>query len=118
MGARTFVNNRLPSSLARNWKRGVDIPLLLALVALLVFGLIMLYSASYDFSFIQFDSPTFMFTRQLKSLAIGILMMIGLSLFDYHKWRSVVLVAMLGTIGLLIAVLLTSDPESDLLVGF
>jgi cell division protein FtsW len=87
----------------------VDVPLLLILVALLVFGLIMLYSASYDFSFLAYDSSNYMFVRQLQTLAIGIVMAIVLSFVDYHSWRRIVLVAMLGTIGLLIVVLFVNE---------
>lgn len=109
MGARTFVNNRLSFSLARNWRRGVDMPLLLTVIALLVFGLIMLYSASFDFSFNEYKSATYMFTRQLKWLGLGLSMAFMLSLFDYHHWRKVVLLAMLGTIGLLVTVLIVNE---------
>src|SRR5574341_1253186 len=109
MGTRTFVNNR-PSILpTRNYVRGVDVPLVLTVVALIVFGLIMLYSASFDFSFNQFGSSTYMFIRQLKWLGLGIAVAFVLSLFDYHHWRKVVLFAMLGTIGLLISVLFINE---------
>ena len=56
MGARTFVNERMSISFTRNWRRGVDMPLLLVVIALLVFGSIMLYSASFDFSFTEYGS--------------------------------------------------------------
>jgi cell division protein FtsW len=87
----------------------VDIPLILAVVALVVFGLIMLYSASFDFSFNEFGSPTYMFSRQVKWLGVGILLAFGLSLFDYHHWRRVVVFAMLGTIALLVIVLFVNE---------
>jgi cell division protein FtsW len=89
--------------------RGIDIPLALTVVALVVFGLIMLYSASFDFSFNEYGSSTYMFTRQIKWLALGLLAAFLLSLFDYHNWRKVVVLAMLGTIGLLITVLLINE---------
>ena len=109
MGARTFVNNRLSFSPARNLTRGVDMPLVLTVVALLVFGLIMLYSASFDFSFNEYGSSSYMFTRQVKWLALGIVIAFIASLFDYHHWRRMVVFAMLGTIGLLIVVLLINE---------
>jgi len=87
----------------------VDMPLLLSVVALLVFGLIMLYSASFDFSFKEYDSATYMFNRQVKWLGIGILSALLLSLFDYHHWRKMVLPAMLATIGLLLTVLIVNE---------
>jgi cell division protein FtsW len=87
----------------------VDIPLILVVVALAVFGLIMLYSASFDFSFNEFGSPTYMFSRQVRWLGIGILLAVVLSLFDYHHWRKVVVFAMLGTIALLMTVLFINE---------
>src|SRR5688500_9363979 len=109
MGTRTFVNDRMTSSPANRLGRGVDIPVILAVVAVVVFGLIMLYSASFDFSFNQFGSPTYMFARQVRWLGVGILLAFGLSLFDYHHWRNVVVVAMLSTIALLITVLFINE---------
>lgn len=109
MGARTFVNKRMPFSVARNRRRGADLPMILVVIALLVFGLIMLYSASFDFSFNEYGSPTHMFSRQVRWLGLGILMAFVLSMFDYHHWRRTVLFAMLGTIGLLITVLIVNE---------
>ncbi len=109
MGARTFVNDRVSLPSARNRRRGVDMPMLLVVVALVVFGLIMLYSASFDFSFNEYGSPTYMFSRQLRWLGLGIVTAFLLSRFDYHHWRRMVLLAMLGTIGLLITVLIVNE---------
>ena len=112
MGARTFVNGRLSFSTARNLARGMrsmDVPLVLVVIALLVFGLIMLYSASFDFSFNAYGSSSYMFTRQIKWMALGIVVAFLVSLFDYHHWRRLVVFAMLGTIGLLITVLFINE---------
>ena len=109
MGARTFVNDRLTFSFSRNWARSVDMPLLLTVIALLVFGLIMLYSASFDFSFNEYGSETYMFNRQVTWLGLGVLLAFLLSLFDYHHWRRMVLLAMLATIGLLVTVLIVNE---------
>src|SRR5512139_182764 len=111
MGTRTFVNERVSFSPKKVASRGFDIPLVLVVVALVVFGLIMLYSASYDFSFNEYGSPTYMFGRQLCWLVLGAVMAFILSLFDYHNWRRIVVVAMLGTIGLLVAVAIINEPR-------
>ena len=87
----------------------MDIPLILTVIALAVFGLIMLYSASFDFSFNEYGSSTYMFVRQVKWLGLGIAVAFVLSLFDYHNWRKIVLFAMLGTIVLLITVLIINE---------
>ncbi len=80
-------------------------PLVLTVVALLVFGLIMLYSASFDFSYqgiwlshVYVHSPGDAGWCWASSIAFV------LSLFDYHNWRRIVVFAMLGTIGLLVTV--------------
>ena len=109
MGARTFVNERMSFSFTRNWRRGVDMPLLLVVIALLVFGSIMLYSASFDFSFTEYGSPTYMFVRQMKWMGLGVVIAALLSIFDYHHWRRTVLLAMLITIGLLVTVLVVNE---------
>ena len=111
MGTRTFVNERASFSPTKAVSRGVDMPLVLIVVALVVFGLIMLYSASYDFSFNEYGSATYMFGRQLRWLLLGTLMAFTLSLFDYHNWRRIVVVVMLGTIGLLVAVAIINEPR-------
>src|ERR1043165_4025415 len=108
MGTGTLVNNRLSLPSVKKRAR-VDIALILTVVALVVFGLIMLYSASFDFSFNQFGSATYMFIRQVKWLCIGILFAVGLSRFDYHHWGRLVVFAMLGTISLLIVVLFINE---------
>jgi cell division protein FtsW len=89
--------------------RGVDVPLVLTVIALIVFGLIMLYSASFDFSFNEYGSSSYMFIRQVRWLGLGLVVAFAISLFDYHHWRRLVVVAMLGTIGLLIVVLIINE---------
>jgi len=109
MGARTFVNDRFSFSFSRNWARGLDVPLVMTVTALLVFGLIMLYSASFDFSFNEYGTPTYMFLRQVRWMLLGSTAAFLLSLFDYHHWRRLVVFAMLGTIGLLVTVLVINE---------
>src|SRR6185295_1567127 len=112
MGTRTFVNERSAFPQSRNparGKRSVDIPLILTVIALAVFGLIMLYSASFDFSFNEYGSSTYMFVRQVRWLGLGTVLVFFLSFFDYHNWRRLVLFAMLATIGLLLTVLFLNE---------
>ena len=114
MGTGTFVKDR-PHASSRNRsktaeaKRSIDIPLLLTVVALLVFGLVMLYSASWDFSLGAYGDPMKMFTRQVLWMGLGLVGAAILTSFDYHRWRKLVLVAMAFTIILLISVLLLSE---------
>lgn len=88
---------------------GVDVPLLLVLITLLIFGVLMVYSASWDFSLKLFDSHTYIFQRQLLWVVIGVGVMVGAMFFDYHHWRRLAVPAMLVTILSLVAVLLLSE---------
>jgi len=87
----------------------MDVPLLLTVVALLVFGLLILYSASWDFSLAAYDNPLQMISRQAIWMILGVLGAALLARFDYHHWRKLVVLAMALTIILLISVLLLSE---------
>ncbi|GAB1469492.1 stage V sporulation protein E [Chloroflexota bacterium] len=90
--------------------RSIDMPLLVIVVALIVFGLVMLYSASWDFSRAAYDGDAmYMFNRQLMWLGIGIVAATALTFLDYHRWRQWIVPAMAFTIATLIIVLLMSE---------
>lgn len=108
MGTRTFVKaNYLPSP--ARFVRGFDMPLLVVVAALLVFGLVMLYSASWDFSFAAYGDAMHMFNRQVMWLGLGLVIASFLAFFDYHRWRKLVVPAMVFTILTLIVVLVMSE---------
>lgn len=110
MGAGTFVNSPVYTEEDRPAARGVDTPFLLALIGLLVFGLIVLFSASWDFSLEMLGrEPTYMFSRQLLWLGIGIVGAYALSRFDYHHWSKLVVPITFITILMLGTVLLTNE---------
>src|SRR3972149_7685893 len=100
MGTGTFVNPPYmpdpPSPAVSRWgaARGFDMPLLAIVIALVVFGLVMLFSASWDFSLGAFDSPTYMFSRQLLWLGLGLVAALILSFLDYHHWHKLIVPAM------------------------
>lgn len=109
MGTRTFVKENIFPSPAR-FVRGFDMPLLVVVVALIVFGLVMLYSASWDFSFAAYDgNAMYMFNRQLMWLGLGSLIAMFLAFFDYHRWRKLAVPAMAFTVLMLIVVLVMSE---------
>ena len=112
MGTRTFVNERprpAPRRTAAIRSSG-DTPLLLTIIALVVFGLMMLYSASLDYSAaILEEAPTYMFNRQLVWLGLGLVSATMLSRFDYHYWRRLVVLAMFLAISALISVLFINE---------
>lgn len=63
-------------------------PFLIILLAVLVTGLICLYSASYAYSFYWNDGDSFYFIkRQLIFAVIGVVAVFAASLMDYHRWH-------------------------------
>jgi cell division protein FtsW len=108
MGAGTFVAGRVvgPADLQ---KRHFDLPLLVAVITILVFGLTMVYSASWDYALREYGDPMYMFARQLQWLGLGLAVAAGLTLLDYHHWRRLIVPAMGITILLLILVLLINE---------
>ena len=111
MGAGTFVNERpfLDAKSKAKPGRGLDLPLIVAVIALLIFGLVMMFSASWDYSLLQYGSPMHMFQRQVMWLGVGLLAAAVLSLVNYHHLRRFIVPAMAVTIVLLIVVLLLNE---------
>lgn len=112
MGIGTFVDRtaRPPAAThVRGQRSGGDLILIAAVIALVIFGLLMLYSASTDFSFQVYGSSMYMFDRQLIWLAVGSVLAVLLSRIDYHIWRRYAVVLMGLTILLLVAVLIRDE---------
>ncbi len=112
MGDGTFVRSRRQGAKkkARRLVRlGFDVPLFLVVFTLVVFGLLMVYSASWDFSLLINDSPTAIFMRQLQWLALAAAGAMALAFIDYHIWQRMAVPALVVTILLLIIVLAIGD---------
>ena len=97
---------------ARSKQLKIDVIMLLTVITLLIFGILMLYSASYDYSFNLYDDPTRIFSRQLLWLALGSTLALTLAFFDYHRWRALAVPAMGTTVLLLLAVLLVNETRN------
>jgi len=69
----------------------------------------MVYSASWDYSFLLFNSPNYIFTRQVLWLILGVGAAVFLTFMDYHWWRRLAVPAMAVAVVSLIAVLFISD---------
>ena len=83
----------------------VDVPLLLAVITLLILGIVMVYSASFDYSQQWYKNSSTIFMRQLIWLGLGVIGAVALAFFDYHWWRPLALVVMGVTVVLLLSVL-------------
>jgi cell division protein FtsW len=115
MGIRSNIN---PGDMASDKKKAragapmrleFDVILLLVVITLIIFGSLMVYSASSDFSFTVYGSPTYVFQRQLMWLGLGSVIALFISFIDYHRWSKFSLWMMLGAIVLLILVLLLQE---------
>ncbi len=115
MGIQSFVRVRADQGLAgsakvhRPSRLGFDVPLLLVVIALLLFGMLMVYSASADYSFQVYGSPAYIFMRQLRWMGLGSLVMAFLAWMDYHWWKKFALPLMALSIFALVAVLIIQD---------
>ncbi|MDX1436376.1 MAG: putative peptidoglycan glycosyltransferase FtsW [Anaerolineales bacterium] len=113
MGERTFVKNSKEQGLKINpmkfMDQGFDLPLFLVSITLVIFGILMVYSASWDFSLLIYDSPTQIFSRQMAWLALGALAALLAAYFDYHNYRRLAVLGMIGTVILLLAVLVINE---------
>lgn len=95
----------------RHSKRlGIDVHLLLIVITLLVFGLLMVYSASTDYSIMVLGrEPMYMFKRQLVWLATGVMIAIFLAWMNYHRWQRYAIWGMGFTLFLLAVVLINNE---------
>ena len=112
MGIGTFVNKSTrpaTGSSRRVRATGGDMILVAIVVALGIFGLLMLSSASPDFSNQVYGSATLILLKQLLWMVVGALAAFSLSRIDYHLWQKFAVPLMGLTVILLIAVLLTND---------
>lgn len=96
---------------------GVDVPLLLVAFTLIVFGLLMVYSASSDFSLLIYDSSTYMFNRQLRTLIVGLVSAAICAFLDYHYWRKLAVPGIVVVIIGLLAVLIVGEGRFGSLRG-
>ena len=87
----------------------VDVILFLTVVVLLVVGMIMVYSSSYDFSQLVWDDSGHIFNRQLIVLVLGVIAMVVLAFFDYHKLKKFALLGLIVVVISLFAVLIIGD---------
>lgn len=81
---------RKQSSLAKaGTKMQFDYWLLLAVAALLVVGMLAVYSVTFDYGFLYKDDTSYYFQRQFISLLLGLASMVVIMQFDYHVFRKV-----------------------------
>jgi cell division protein FtsW len=121
IGERTSMKNRkagsrigkASKSTPRTLYLGIDLPLFLAAVTLVIFGLLMVYSASYDYSLSWYGDASTIFKRQIAWLALGLVGAAVLVWLDYHILQRVAVILMGFTLFALVAVFFTNEVRNN-----
>lgn len=87
-----------------SFRESFDLPLAVTVITLLLFGLLMVYSASWQFARGQGNSEYFTVLKQMGFGLLGVLIIVFLTFFNYHRFRPFIVPMMAGTIVLLAAV--------------
>ncbi len=112
MGTTTFVKSATPrtapieGSVRRPLKMHIDVPLLIIVVIMLAFGLVMLFSASWDFAVINDMPAGSIFFKQIRLMSLGVAAAVVASFIDYHRYRRYILLIMAVNITMLVLVLI------------
>lgn len=75
-------------------------------IALIAFGVVMVYSASAVFASQTYDDGTFFLVRQGIFAVVALPMMVALARIDYHRYRPFTYPLLAGVIGLMLVVAL------------
>ncbi len=113
MGEGTFVTKANKKGKSRSIRLPFDVPMLLIVIVLLVFGLLMVYSASWDFSILMGEGPTYIFGRQVMWVLLGLVSAVVASLINYHYYQKILVPMWIGTLLLLMAVLIVNEQSSS-----
>ena len=94
---------------AQGLHMNVDAPLLIVVILLSLFGLVMVFSASWEASYEIHDNHTTMFFRQLLWLGMGVVLAVITSFIDYHEYRRFARLGVFVLIVVLLAVLVVGE---------
>ncbi len=83
----------------------IDIPFLTLVLILMLFGLVMLFSSSYPTGYMRYEDSYAFIRPQLEYAMLGIVVMVGATLVDYHLLRKFAWPLMFITYVLLVVVL-------------
>jgi cell division protein FtsW len=113
MGQSAFVNSPFPASAAvkapRSLRLKFDVPLLLITIALIVIGMLFVFSASWQYASLRNQPSTYLLVRQIMFAGIGSVIAIILSLFDYHRYQRLLIPMVVIILVALGAVLIVKD---------
>ena len=107
---KTMAMTKVEKSLVKNKKKPYDLGLILTIFMLLALGLIIVLSASAPSALSSYGDSYYFFKKQLISAAVGLVCMLGVSLFDYRNYKGKL--ANLGIIGSIVLLVLVLVPRS------
>ena len=85
---------------------GLDMPLFIFIMVLLAIGLVMLFSASYAYSYYTEGGNSYYYIQRQGGFAIvGVIAMLVISMFDYHRFHRIAPLLYVGAMVLLVMVL-------------
>jgi len=88
---------------------GIDVPFLIIVLALLAFGLLMVYSASWEYSMTTLGkAPDYLFNRQVRFVILGSVIASIIYFIDYHRFKKLALPLMIVIVVLLSMVAFTN----------
>jgi cell division protein FtsW len=91
-------------------KRPIDYPLIVIVTALLIMGLMMVYSSTFAWSLDLHGDAAYYLKRQLRWLLIGLAACVIVARLEYHLWSRVSILLMGGSVALLALVLIVGEP--------
>ena len=86
--------------------KSLDFILFFAVIVLLSFGVVMVYSSSAVSAYVNFNDSYYFFKRQIIWVTVGLITMLCALSVDYHVWRKLATPILIATIVLLILVLI------------
>lgn len=90
--------------------KGIDIPFIIIMLALLIIGITMMFSASYPVAFYEIGDSYYYLKRQLIFAVIGLVIMFAVSFIDYHYYhRFAVIILGVSYFALMLVLVLPSQ---------
>jgi cell division protein FtsW len=90
-------------------RRPVDYPLIVIVTALLIVGLMMVYSSTFDMALERHNDTAYYLKRQLQWLLIGLALCLVVTRLEYHLWPHASILLMAGALVLLGLVLVVGE---------
>ncbi|MBL7064819.1 MAG: putative lipid II flippase FtsW [Anaerolineae bacterium] len=107
-GARARQRTR-PVERSGRWHGSLDYVLVLVVVGLVIIGLMMVYSATFDWSYQVYGSSFYIASRQFLWVGLGLVALVAVVAVPYDWWRQMAVPIMGGALVLLVLVLFVGD---------